>query len=81
MVINWQDIFYFTASLVMIVILITCIWLMRLLFIISKFIRNFTAKAHKWSDIVYDIRYFKKSIKLNILRFLLKILDKGGQNE
>lgn len=77
MVINWQDIFYFTASLVMIVTLIFCIWLVRLFFIASKLIRDFTAEVHKWSNIVNDIRYFKKNIKSKVLGFLLKILDKG----
>lgn len=81
MEINWQDIFYFTASLAMIITLIICIWLMRLFFIASKLIRNLTATAHKWSNIVNDIRYFKKGMKLKVLRFLLKIIDKGGQNE
>lgn len=79
--INWQDIFYFTASLVMIVTLIICIWLMRLFFIASKLINNLTATVHKWSNIVDDIRYFRKNVKLKVLSLLLKIFDKGGQNE
>lgn len=81
MVINWQDIFYFTASLVMIVTLIFCIWLVWLFFITSKLIRNLTETAHKWSNVVDDIRYFEKDIKLKVLGFLLKILNKGGKNE
>ena len=81
MEINWQDVFYFTASLVMIVVLITCIWLMRLFFIASKLIRNFTTAVHKWSNVVDDIRYFRKGIKSKFLKFLLTILDKGGENE
>jgi hypothetical protein len=75
--INWQDVFYFTASLVMIVTLIICIWLVWLFFIISKMTKHLTTTVHKWSNIVDDIRYFKKDIKLKGLRFLLKILDKG----
>ena len=79
--INWQSIFYFTASLAMIVVLITCVWSIWLLFITSRLINNFTAKARKWNNIVDNVRYFKKNIILNVLRFLLKILDKGDQNE
>lgn len=81
MIINWQDVFYFTASLVMIAALIVCIWLMRLFYTASKLINNLKATAYKWSNTINDIRYFKKNVKLKFLSFLLQILDKGGQNE
>lgn len=67
--INWQDVFYFTASLVMILTLIISVWLIWLLFIASKLIRNFVEEVRKWSN-------FKKNIKLKVLGFLLKILGK-----
>ncbi len=76
MEINWQDIYYFTASFAMIVVFIAFIWLIRLFFIASKFINSFTKKAHQWNNVIDDVRYFKKSIKINILRFLLKIIGK-----
>jgi hypothetical protein len=79
--INWQDVFYFTSSIAMIVMFIICIWLIRLFFIVSKFINNLTVEARKWSNIVDDIRYLRKNVKLKVLSFLLKILDKGDQNE
>lgn len=77
--INWQNVFYFTTSLVMVIVLITCIWLMRLFFIASKLIKNLTDEAHKWNNIADDIKYFSKSVKLKILKFLSKILDKGSK--
>jgi len=76
MEVNWQDIFYFTASLVMIVILITSVWLMRLFFVTSKLIEKLTMSADKWGNVVDEVKYFSKSIKLNVLKFLLKILGK-----
>lgn len=76
MEINWQDVFYFTSSLAMVVFLIACIWLMRLFFIASKLIRNLTDEARKLNNIVDDVKYFSTSIKLKVLRFLSKILDK-----
>ena len=79
MEINWQDIFYITSSLVMIVILITSVWLMRLFFIASKLIKNLNDEAHKLSNIVDDVKYFSRSIKLKVLRFISKILDKADK--
>lgn len=76
MEVNWQDIFYFTSSLVMIVFLIMSVWLMRLFFIASRLIRNLNDEAHKLSNIVDDVKYFSRSIKLKVLRFISKILDK-----
>ena len=79
MEINWQDIFYITASLVMIVVLITSVWLMQLFFAASKLIRNLTDEARKLNNIVDDVKYFSTSIKLKVLRFLSKILDKADK--
>lgn len=79
MEINWQDIFYITSSLVMIVVLIMSVWLMRLFFIASKLIRNLNNEAHKLSNIVNDVKYFSSSIKLKVLRFISKILDKADK--
>ncbi|VVA44454.1 conserved hypothetical protein [Candidatus Roizmanbacteria bacterium] len=79
MEINWQDIFYFTSSLAMIVFFICCIWLIRLFFIASKLIRNLTVEAQKLNNIVDDVKYFSTSIKLKVLKFLSKILDKADK--
>lgn len=76
MEINWQDIFYITTSLVMIIILIMSVWLMWLFFAASKLIRNLTYEARKLNNIVDDVKYFSTSIKLKVLRFLSKILSK-----
>lgn len=76
MEINWQDVFYITSSLVMIIVLITSVWLMRLFFIAAKLIKNLNDEAHKLNSIVNDVKYFSTSIKLKVLRFLSKILDK-----
>jgi len=81
MQINWQNIFYITTSLVMVVILIICIWLMQLFFNISKLIKNLTTTAHKWNNIVDDIKYLKEDVKLKVSKFLLKILDKKSNNK
>lgn len=79
MVINWQDIFYITTSLAMVVLLITGIWLIRLFFVASKLIKNLTNEANKLNHIVSDVKYFSTSIKLKVLRFLSKILDKADK--
>jgi hypothetical protein len=47
----------------------------------SKLIKNLTTKVNKWGNIINDIRYFRKNIKLKVIKFLLKILGKGDQNE
>jgi hypothetical protein len=79
MEINWQSVFYFSASFMMIIVSITSLWLLRLIFTASKVINNLSSTVHKWSNVVDDIRYFKKGMKLTVLRFLLTILEKGGE--
>lgn len=79
--INWQDIFYLTTSLAMIVVFIAGVCLVWLIFATLKLIKNLTSTVHKWSNVVDDVRYFRKGIKLKILRFLSAILEKGGENE
>ena len=81
MTINWQDIFYFTASLAMIMVFISCIWLMQLFYITSKVINNFIASFQRWNGVVDDIKYFRKNVQLKILSFILQILNKGAKNE
>ena len=81
MIINWQDIFYITASLVMIVVLMMSAWLIWLFFAASRLIRNLTDEARKLNNVVDDVKYFSTSIKLKVLGFLSKILDKGIQNK
>jgi hypothetical protein len=81
MEINWQDIFHITASITMIVIMIMGVYLLRLLFIASKILKNVNVAARGWGHIVEDITYFRKSIKLKILGFILGILDKKDQYE
>lgn len=81
MEINWQDIFYVTASLTMLVIVIVNIWIIRWLIVASKMIRNITATSQKWSIVINDVFNFRKGITLKLLRFLLTKLDKGGENE
>ena len=63
----------------MIVFFISCIWLIRLFFIASKLIRNLTVEAQKLNNIVDDVKYFSTSIKLKVLKFLSKILDKADK--
>lgn len=79
--INWQDVFYVTASLAMIAVFATCIWLMRLFFIASRLAGKLSETTRRWSRFADDINYFRNGIKSNILRFLLKILNKGDHNE
>jgi len=49
---------------------------MRLFFVTSKLIEKLTDSAHKWGNIIDDIKYFKEEVKLKVSKFLLKILDK-----
>lgn len=81
MAINWQDVFYITVSLAMVVVFVTCIWLIWFSFLALRLVKNITTAVHMWSNIVGDIDYFRKGIKLKILSFLLRILEKGGKNE
>lgn len=76
MEINWQDIFYFTSSLAMVVFLIACIWLMWFFFIASKLIKNLTITANRWGNIVDELKYFKETVKINFSKFILKVLSK-----
>jgi cell division protein FtsL len=79
--INWQNVFYITASLAMIVIFIASIWLMWLFFNVSKLINNLKTTVHKWSNIVDDVKYLKEEIKLRVSKFLLKILEKNSEGK
>lgn len=76
MEITLQNVFYFTASVVFIVILITCIWLMQLLSTISRFIKNVNDEAHKLNTVVNDIKYFSNRIKSKTLKLISKTLNK-----
>ena len=76
MEINWQDIFYITASITMIVFFISCIWLIRLLFVATKLIKIFTLRVQEWDHGIDEIKYLIAGTKLKVSRFLLKILDK-----
>ena len=73
---NWQNIFYIMTSLVMIVFMITCVWLIKLLILSSRLVNNLTAIVHKWSNVTDDIRNLKEDVKLKVSSFLLKVLDK-----
>ena len=81
MEINWQDVFYITSSIAMITVFFALIWLLWLFFITTKLINNLTNKVHEWNNVVEDVKYFSKSIKLKVLKFLSKILDKGIQDK
>lgn len=72
MEINWQDIFYFTSSLAMVIFIITCILLSRLFFVILKLIRNILEETYKLNGVVNDVKYFGTLIKLKVLKFLSK---------
>lgn len=74
--INWQDIFYITSSLAMIMFLIAGLWFMWVFYNILKLVKNLTATAHKWENIIDEIRSFKESVKLNFSKFMLKVLGK-----
>ena len=76
MEVNWQNIFYIMTSLVMIVFMITCVWLIKLLILSSRLVNNLTAIVHKWSNVTDDIRNLKEDVKLKVSSFLLKFLDK-----
>ena len=79
--INWQDIFYFTSSLAMIVFLIACIWLMWLFFVATKLVKNLLMRVQQWNHDVDEAKYFISDVKLKVSKFLLKILDKGIQKK
>lgn len=82
MEINWQSVFYFSVSFAMIAFFIVCVWLIWLLFIVSKIIKNVAAVIHALNNISDDIRYIEKDIILRVLRFLSKIVSKkGGDNK
>jgi len=73
---NWQNVFYITTSLVMIVFMITCVWIIKLLILSSRLVNNLTAIVHKWSNVTDDIRNLKEDVKLKVSSFLLKVLNK-----
>lgn len=74
--VNWQDIFYVTSSLAMIVFFVAGLCFIWVFYHILKLVKNLTATAHKWGNVVDDIRYLKESIKLNLSKFLLTVLGK-----
>lgn len=76
MEVNWQDIFYVTSSLAMTVFFIAGLWLIWVFYNILKLVKSLTATAHKWGNITDDIKYLKESIKLNLSKFILKVLGK-----
>lgn len=54
----------------MIVVLITSVWLMTIFFSVSK-------RIHEWNNVVDDIKYLVKNIKVSALNLILKVLDVG----
>lgn len=81
MSIDWQDIYYVTASIAMVIIMIVGVYLLRLLFIASKILKDVNITTRGWVHLIEDITYFRKSIKSKILGFVLGILDKKDQYE
>lgn len=81
MEINWQNVFYFTASLAMIVTFIVSVWFMWLLYVATGFIKNFKSLSYRWEHTMDNVRYFKKNIILKFLGYILQILDKKSHNE
>ena len=76
-----QNIFYLTASLAMVAVLIICIWSMWLLFKWTRLVNSWIAAVPKWNDVVHDAMYFKEAVKLKMSKFILKILDKTGSSK
>lgn len=81
MEINWQDVFYITSSIAMIMAFFALIWLLWLFFITTKLIKNFTLKIQQWDHNVEEIKYLIADVKLKVSKFLLKILDKRIENK
>lgn len=79
--INWQNIFYITASFVMIIVIIVSIWLMRLLYVVTKLIEKLAKSVDRWENVVEDVKQFGNGIKSKVLKFLLKVLNKGTKKE
>lgn len=79
--INWQDIYYVVATLSMVVVMITFIWIMRVLFSISKLLSSLVLTTQKLGNGVDDIKKLGKDITLKILRKISNMLDKGGEYE
>lgn len=81
MEINWQDIFYITSSFSMIAFLIICIWLFWVLYNVTRLIVSLKITAHKWGDVVDDVKYFKEIVKMKVSKFILKIIDQVNHNK
>lgn len=80
MYINWQDVFYFTGSLAMIMFVFAGIAIIWSVVWVARSIRQLVAVANRWKNVADDVRYLQQGIKYRILSFLLKIIDKGGHN-
>lgn len=81
MTINWQDVFYITASLAMVAVFITCLWSLWFFFIASRVVRGILRKAQQWDNNVDKIRFFIVSVESKFTKFLLNILDASHQNK
>ena len=79
--INWQDIYYAAATVTMVVVTIVFVWLLRILYSISKILSNLVHSTQKLGNGVSDIRNLNKNITLGILRKIVTVLDKGGEYE
>lgn len=79
--ISWQDIFYVVATLTMVVVIVVFIWIIRILFILSKLISNLVQATQRLGNGIDDIKDLSKNITVGILRKIRNILDKGGEYE
>ena len=79
MIINWQEIFYISSSLGMAMIFIVGVLFLWILIKLLQVLQNVGKTMKKGEKIIEDVRYFRQDFKIGILKFLVRILEKGDK--
>jgi hypothetical protein len=78
---DWQQAFYIASTIGMIVITAIGVLYFWLFFNLIKLVKRLTSMIDEGNRIIEDVDYFQKGVRLGVLRFLLKIFEKGDKNE
>lgn len=78
---DWQQASYVATTFGMMVIAIVGILFLILFYNLYRLSKKIDKTIEEGGRLVEDVYYFQKGVRLGIIRFLLKIVGKGANNE
>ncbi len=78
---DWQQAFYISTTIGMIVIIAVGLLHIWLFYNTIRLMKHLTDMIDEGNRLIEDVRYLQKGVRLGVLRFLLKIFDKGERYE